>query len=179
MTLGVGLAMLGAAIAIILSAVGATIGVSKVSAAANAVLTKEPKHFSKLLILMMLPSSQAIYGLVVAFMIFIQIGILPGSTFVPATTELGAIILLLCLPVAILGIVTTIIQGNVGVTAVNLYTKQNKTFGNCILIMSVTEVFALFGFLISILGVLFIVPTHLENLPEVYQATSCILSAIA
>jgi len=156
MTLGVALALAGAAVAIIIAAIGSTIGVGKISAASNGLLSKEPKHFAKLLILMLLPSSQSIYALTVAFMIFVRIGILPGAELQAITTDTGLAILFLCLPVAAIGGVSTVVQGNVGVTAVSLYAKQNKMFGSTILIISASEVFALFGFLISMLGVLFI-----------------------
>ena len=157
MTTGIALAMLGAALAILLSGVGSTMGVVKISNAANALLSKEPKHFSKLLILMLLPTSQSIYGLTVAFMTFVQVGLL-GDGIIPLSTGTGLAILFLCLPVGIVGMISANLQGSAGVTAVNLYAKQNKMFGNCILIISASEVFALFGFLISILGVMFIIP---------------------
>ncbi|MCL2370020.1 MAG: permease [Firmicutes bacterium] len=156
MTLGIALALAGAAIAIIIAAVGSTIGVGKISSASNGLLSKEPKYFSRLLILMLLPSSQSIYALTVAFMIFVRIGILPGAELQTITTDTGLAILFLCLPVAVIGGVSTIVQGNVGVTAVSMFAKQNKMFGSSILIISASEVFALFGFLISMLGVLFI-----------------------
>jgi len=156
MTLGVALALLGAGLAIIISGIGSSIGVTKIGSAANAVLAKEPKLFSRLLILILLPSSQTIYGLTVAFMLLMRVGVMPGAELLAISTNTGLAILMLCLPVAIIGGISAIVQGNVGVTAVGLFAKQNKTFGNCILIISASEVFALFGFLISMLGVLFI-----------------------
>jgi len=155
MTLGVALALAGAAIAMVVAAIGSTAGVVKIGSASNALLAKEPKHFSKLLILMLLPSSQSIYALTVAFMMFVELGILAGTP-IPISTATGMAFLFLCLPVALIGGISAFLQGKVGVTAVNLYNKQNKMFGNCILIISASEVFALFGFLISMLGILFI-----------------------
>jgi len=171
MTIGVVLALLGASIAIITAAIGSAIGVMKIAAAANAVLTKEPRLFSRLLILILLPSSQTIYALTVAFMIFLNIGLIGDTGLLALSTNTGLAILMLCLPVAIIGAVTTITQGNTGVTAVNLFAKQNKTFGNCILIISASEVFALFGFLLSMLGVLFIDLTLVD--PSSYVCGLC------
>ncbi|MCL2821728.1 MAG: permease [Firmicutes bacterium] len=156
MTIGVALALAGAAIALAVAAFGSSLAVGRMGAASSALLSKEPKYFSRLLILMLLPSSQVIYGLTVAFMIFVQLGVLPGATLVPIDTQSGLGILFLCLPVGIIGGTSAIAQGNAGVAAINLFGKQNKMFGNCILIISASEVFALFGFLISMLGVMFL-----------------------
>ena len=154
MSLGTALALLGASLAMVMAAVGSSIGVVKISSAATGILSKEPKHFSKLLILMLLPSSQSIYALTVSFMLLSNLGIVGGEFVYAISTASGLSILFLCLPVGIIGMISAIVQGNVGVTAVKLYAKQNKTFGNCIIIISGSEVFALFGFLISMLGVL-------------------------
>jgi len=162
MTSGIAFALLGAGLAIIFAGVGSTTGVCRIGSAANAVLSKEPKLFSKLLILILLPSSQSIYALTVAFMIFMRLGILPGQGLMAISANTGLAIMVLCLPVGIIGGMSAALQGGVGVTAVSLFVKQNKAFGNCILIISASEVFALFGFLISMLGVLFI------NLPYSY-----------
>jgi|GEM_PF-792110 len=156
MTIGIVFALLGASFAIVAAAIGSSIGVMKIATAANAVLSKEPKLFSKLLILILLPSSQTIYALTVAFMIFLNIGLVGDGGFLALSTNTGLVIFMLCLPVALIGLVSTITQGNTGVTAVSLFAKQSKTFGNCILIISASEVFALFGFLLSMLGILFI-----------------------
>jgi len=182
MTLGTALALLGAALAMILAGSGSGIGVAKIGAASNALLSKEPKYFSRLLILMLLPSSQSIYALTVAFMLFVGLGVLPGADLLALSTHSGLALMFLCLPVGVVGLVTTIVQGNVGVTAVGLYAKQNKTFGNCIMIISASEVFALFGFLISMLGVMFWdmsgYPAAIDNVPEVIESARALLCAL-
>jgi len=155
MTLGATLALAGAALAILLAGTGSAIGICRIGSAANGLLSKEPKHFSRLLILMLLPSSQGIYGLTVAFMLFVNLGVIGGDVLA-ISTSMGLAFLFLCLPVGIIGGISAMVQGNVGVTAVSLYGKQNKMFGNCIIIISASEVFALFGFLISMLGILFL-----------------------
>jgi len=182
-TLGAALALAGAAVAMLTAAIGSVHGVVKIGAASNALLSKEPKHFAKLLILMLLPSSQSIYALTVAFMVFVRLGILPGADFIPITTSAGLAVFLLCLPVGIIGGISASLQGSVGVTAVSLYNKQNKMFGNCILIISASEVFALFGFLISMLGVLFIglYPYYYFDpsyVPEVAEGVRCFIATV-
>jgi len=180
MSLGTALALLGAALAMVLAAVGSSIGVVKIGVASSGLLTKEPKLFSKLLILMLLPSSQSIYALTVAFMMFVNLGILPGADLVAICTSSGIALLFLCLPVGVIGLVSTIVQGNAGVAAVSLFGKQSKAFGNCILIISGSEVFALFGFLISMLGVMFLDVTLIsEAYYDACQTVSTMIPQIA
>ncbi|MCL2847889.1 MAG: permease [Firmicutes bacterium] len=183
-SLGVALALTGAALAMILAGIGSVHGVCKIGSASSALLAKEPKHFSKLLILMLLPSSQSIYALTVSFMVFVRLGLLPGADFMPINTDAGLAILFLCLPVGVIGGISASLQGSVGVNCVSMYAKQNKLFGNSILVISASEVFALFGFLISMLGVLFLnldyslVVPYVESAPAVEGAVACISSYI-
>jgi len=178
MTLGTALALAGAAMAIILAATGSTIGVVKISSAANAILAKEPKYFSRLLILMLLPSSQSIYALVVSFMTFVNLGII-GGPVAALSTATGLSIFFLCLPVGFVGLISAIMQGNVGVTAVGLFAKRNKLFGSTILIISASEVFALFAFLISMLGILFIdISAYVPVAEAAKSVVNCCCSAV-
>ena len=178
MSLGFALAMLGAVIAVVASGIGSVIGISRAAAAANGLLTKEPKYFTKVLILMLLMTSQGIYGLTVSFLMLYNLGVV-GGTIPAVTVEAGFTFLLLGLPVGVMGCVSAIMQGNVAVTAINLFGKQNKMFVQCILIISATEVFALFGFLISMLGVLFLAtPELLEKTAEALPAAADALKSL-
>ena len=155
-SIGAALAFAGAALAVLLAALGSVHGAVKIGSASSALLSKEPKFFSRLLILTLLPSSQSIYGLTVAFMVLVRLGVLPGAIFIPITTGAGLSILLLCLPVGIVGGISASWQGNIGVNCVNMFAKQDKLFGNSIILISASEAFVLFCFLISMLGVLFV-----------------------
>jgi len=177
MTLGTALALAGAALAIIIAACGSTVGVVRISKAANALLAKDTKHFSKLLILMLLPSSQTIYALVVAFMMLVSLNVLGGQTYAISTNS-GLALLFLCLPVAIIGGISAAMQGGVGVTSVSLYSKHNKMLGSSILIISLSEVFALFGFLISMLGLLFWDFSAYATNSEAAQTAACIFQSM-
>ena len=154
-TLGFALAILGAVLAIGLAGIGSILGISRISAAASGLLSKEPKFFVKVLVFLFLPTSQAIYGFTVAFLILNSLGVLAGTP-APLTTDAGLAFLLLGLPVGILGGVSATLQGAVGVTAVNLIGKQEKLFVQGIIIISGSELIALFGFLVSLLGVMFL-----------------------
>ena len=69
MSLGLVFAMLGAALAAGLSGVGSAIGVGMVGRSAAGVTAEDPDKFSKLLVLQLLPGTQGIYGLLIAFMV--------------------------------------------------------------------------------------------------------------
>lgn len=71
-------ALLGAAVAA-LAGIGSAIGVGIAGQAAAGVLAEDPKKFGKTLILQALPGTQGIYGLLMAFLIFIRIGLLGGG----------------------------------------------------------------------------------------------------
>ena len=66
-------ALLGAAVAA-LAGIGSAMGVGIAGQAAAGVLAEDPKKFGKTLILQALPGTQGIYGLLMAFLIFIRIG---------------------------------------------------------------------------------------------------------
>ena len=67
MELGIFYAILGAALATLLAGAGSAMGVGIAGQAAAGVVTEDPGKFSKVLILQLLPGTQGIYGLLVAF----------------------------------------------------------------------------------------------------------------
>ncbi len=174
MSLGVVFALIGAAIAVGASGIGSAIGVQRAGQAASGLLTKEPKGFGKLLLLMVLPSSQCIYGFVVSIIIFVQLGMV-GGVGAPVTNATGLSMMFLSLPVGIVGLISAIMQGNAAVSAINLLGKQPKLFGNSIVIVTLVEMFALFGFLISLLGILF---TPVQLITEVPVVTESIVAGL-
>lgn len=152
MTLGHVYALIGAALAIGVAGIGSSIGVARAGQAASGLLSKDPKGFVKLLIMQVLPSTQTIYGFVVAFIIFTKINLMGVELFAVTEAE-GLSMLYLSLPVGLVGLVSGIMQGNTAVAGINLYGKQPKLFVSCLVIIAMVEMFALFGFLISLLGI--------------------------
>ena len=97
--MGVALALLGAAIAALFAGVGSAIGVGIAGQAAAGVVTEDPNKFSKVLVLQLLPGTQGIYGLLIAFITLTQIGIMGGSADLSLVK--GALYLAACLPMGI------------------------------------------------------------------------------
>jgi len=77
--LGIVLALLGAVLAALMAGVGSARGVGIAGEAGAGVVTEDPTLFGKILVLQLLPGTQGIYGLLIAFITLSQIGILGGD----------------------------------------------------------------------------------------------------
>ena len=78
--LGIVLALMGAALAVLLSGMGSAKAVGMGGEAGAGVIAEDPSKFSKVLILQLLPGTQGIYGLLIGFITLSQIGILGGDS---------------------------------------------------------------------------------------------------
>ena len=76
---GIGLAYLGSAIAVAMCCVGSAKGTGMTGEAATGVIAETPEHFSKCMILQVLPGTQGLYGIVAWFMVLNKIGVFGGS----------------------------------------------------------------------------------------------------
>ena len=100
---GIVWALLGAAISVALAGIGSAIGVGTAGRAAAGVVTEDPDKFAKVLLLQLLPGTQGIYGLLVAFLALSKVGILGGGV-ADISLETGLMIFVACLPIAIAGL---------------------------------------------------------------------------
>ena len=99
---GIGLAFLGAALAVGLCCVGSARGTGMVGEAATGVLSETPEHFSKCLILQVLPGTQGLYGLVIWFFALFTMGAFSGGITDLSVTD-GLTIFVSCVPMALGG----------------------------------------------------------------------------
>lgn len=152
MTMGNFYALMGAAIAVLVSCVGSAIGVSRSGQAASALLAKQPEKFGNCLLLTVMPSTQGLYGFVVGFMILIKLNVFGGMT--PISDQAGWVFFAYSLPIAIVGLASAILQGNVVISGINLIGKQDGMFGKAMPLVILVEMFAIFAFIISFLGVM-------------------------
>lgn len=83
--LGIVFALLGVACATLFAGIGSAVGVGMGGRAAAGVMTEKPELFGKVLILQLLPGTQGIYGLLVAFVTLSRIGIIGGGAVDPDT----------------------------------------------------------------------------------------------
>lgn len=149
--LGLIIALLGGALATLLPGIGSAIGVSRAGDAAAGVVTEDPKKFSKVLILQLLPGTQGIYGLLTTFMLLAQIGILGGETPDLAT---GIMYFVACMPIVFVGYFSAIYQAKTAVSGIAIVAKKPDQQSKGMMLAAMVETYAIFAVLISILSIL-------------------------
>ena len=138
------LAILGLAICAGLCGAGSAIGLYYTGSAASGVLAEDPKKFSKVLILVVLPATQGIYGFVLAI-----IGM--GNVSAAMTIMEGAKVFAAAMPLAITGLISGIFQGKTAVGGIYAVARNEKLSGKLILFPAMVETYAILGLVISIL----------------------------
>ncbi len=149
--LGVVFALTGAALAALMSGIGSAIGVGMAGEAAAGVVTEDPNKFGKVLILQLLPGTQGIYGLLIAFITLSQIGILGGNADISVTK--GLLYLAACLPMAFVGLWSAIRQARAAVSGIQLVAKRPDQMGKSMIFAAMVETYAILALLISILSI--------------------------
>ena len=155
MDLGLVFAYVGAALAAGLAGTGSAIGVGLTGEGLAGLVAEEPDKFGKGLVLQLLPGTQGIYGLIVSFMTLNKVGLFSGSGIAVTTTQ-GLMLMLGCLPVAIVGLLSAISQGKVALTGVLLIGKREDAMGKAIIMAIMVETYAVLALLISLLVVLLV-----------------------
>ena len=149
-------ALIGAALAVGCCCMGSAFGVFHVQRASCGIIAEKPEKYSKTLILQLIPSSSALYGFIVAFLVLVKAVLTNDASY---TLNEGLMVLGGCLAVAIAGTTAAIAQGKVCASAVVMVGKRDDAIGRAITMAVFTELFALFGLIISILCVLLIPAT--------------------
>ena len=151
MSLGYVIAIVGAALATILAGIGSALGVAKGGQAAAGVVSEDPSQFAKVLILQLLPGTQGIYGLLIAFVTLTQIGVMGGSA--EMSTAKGLLYLCACLPMAFVGLWSAINQGKASIASIGLVVKRPDQFGKAMIFPAMVETYAILALLVSILSI--------------------------
>lgn len=149
---GNGWALLGAALACALAGCGSAIGVGIAGQAAAGVVTEDPNKFAQVLILQLLPGTQGIYGLLVAFITLFKVGLLGGGMG-DMDVATGLMIFAACMPIAIAGLISAIYQGKTSAASIGIVAKKPDQFGKAMLFPAMVETYAILALLISILAV--------------------------
>lgn len=148
---GLVFALIGAVLASLMAGIGSAIGVGKAGQAAAGVVTEDPSKFSKVLIMQLLPGTQGIYGLLIAFITLSQIGILGGDPNISVAK--GLLYLAACLPMAFVGLWSAIYQGKASVSGIMLVAKKPEQMSKAMIFAAMVETYAILALLISILAV--------------------------
>lgn len=149
MTIGLALAILGAALAMGLAGSGSAIGIGIAGEACAGVTTEDPKKFGKLILLQVLPGTQGIYGFLAAIWVMLKVNLLAGA--VDVSTQVGFQLMLACLPIAIVGLTSGIYQGKVSAAGAGIVAKRPEESGKAIVFSAMVETYAVLGLLITIL----------------------------
>lgn len=151
-------ALIGAALAVGLCCTGSAFGMFFVQRASCGIVAEKPEKYSKTLILQLIPSSSALYGFIVAFLVLAKVVLTDTAAY---TLNQGLMVMAGCLAVAVAGMTAAVAQGKVCASAVMMVGKRDDALGRAITMSVFTELFALFGLIISILCVLLIPATAL------------------
>jgi len=152
MTLGNALAMLGAALAIGLCGIGASFGMAIVQRASAGLVSEKPERYTRTLVFQLIPTTAALYGFVVAFLVLQNVGVLGGGS--GYGTWQGLMVLAACLPIAFVGLASSIAQAKVCASVIMMYGKNSELYGRAITMAIFIEFFALLGLIVSILSIL-------------------------
>lgn len=155
MTTGTILALVGAALAVTMAGLGSALGVSRAGQAAAGVTAESPDKFAKCLVLQLLPGTQGIYGMLVAFLVLIKINLF--GDLVGLSTSGGIGLLVSCLPIAVVGFLSALYQAKVAISGIGLVAKKPEESGKAIALTIMVETYAVLALLISLLAVL--IPT--------------------
>ncbi len=148
--IGMVLAITGAVLSSLMAGIGSAKGVSLVGEAAAGVVSVDPKKFSKVLLLELLPGTQGLYGLLASIIILSNVGILGGSP-VDLTMAQGLMFLAASLPIAVVGLISGITQGKTAAAAVGITAKKPEHNTKGIIMAAMVETYAILALLITIL----------------------------
>ncbi len=139
------LAVLGAATAFMIAGIGTSIGMGRAGQAGSGVLTEDPGKFGTVMVLQATNSTQAIYGFVVMFLILAKVGSDPLST------QDGLMLFVASLPIALVGLVSALLQGNITVACMQMIAKRADGLGRAVILILMVEMFAIIALIVSIL----------------------------
>ena len=138
------IAMLSIAFCVLACGVGSCFGLYQTSTTAAGVLSEDPKKFGKVMVLVLLPATQGIYGFI--------IGIIASSSLGQISSEAeGWAMLGALLPMIVSGIFSAIIQGKAAANCIKAVGKQESLSGKLIVYPGMIEFYAILGLIISIM----------------------------
>ncbi len=150
-----GVAYLGVALAALLAGIGSSIGIGIAGRSAAGVLSEKPERYGQLFLQVVLPGTQGFYGFVIAFFALQKI-----ADFGDKMSLLYALsIFAACLPVALAGMLSAIHQGKTCAGGILMTAKRPELAVKAgVLYAAMVEVYAVLGFLMSLLILLAIKP---------------------
>jgi len=148
--LGTGIALLGATLAVGITCYSAAKGSGYAGEAAAGLLAEDPSKFSKAMILVVIPGTNGLYGLVVWFWALSQLGAFGGTGLVQLTLVQGLAFFAACVPMMTGGL-SAIPQGRVAAAAVGVLARQEGDWAKGMILCILIEFFAILSLLATFL----------------------------
>ncbi|MEW5919466.1 MAG: V-type ATP synthase subunit K [Bacillota bacterium] len=155
MEIGLGLGILGAAVATLLAGIGSAIGIGIAGQSSAGVISEDPDKFGLTIVLTALPGTQGIYGLIMGFLILFRTGIM-GGEILALTTPQGLGLLFAALPIGFVGWYSAIYQGKAAAASIQMIAKRPEEFGKAMIYPVMVETYAVFALLMSIMIFMFL-----------------------
>ena len=149
--LGIIFALAGAIISALVAGIGSAKAVGMCVEAAAGVCSDDPSKFGKVLILQLLPGTQGIYGLLIAFMTLSNIGVL--GTPKEVTFAQGLMYLFAGILMGVAGLISAKWQARASVSGISLLAKRPDQFGKAMIFPAMVETYAVLALLVSLLCV--------------------------
>lgn len=153
MELGMAVGLLGAGLAAVLPGIGSAKGTGMAGEAGAGLCAQDPSKFGKALILQVIPGTQGLYGLVIWFFAALQMGLLNG-TAASLTLAEGIGYFVACLPMALGGLFSAILQGRVAAAGINILAKKPDDWSKGMIFCITVEFYAILSLLASFLMII-------------------------
>ncbi len=155
MEIGLGIGILGAAVATLLAGIGSAIGIGIAGQTSAGVISEDPDKFGLTIVLTALPGTQGIYGLIMGFLILFRTGILAGDILSLTAAE-GLGLLFAALPIGFVGWFSAIYQGKAAAAGIQMIARRPEEFGKAMIYPVMVETYAVFALLMSIMIFMFL-----------------------
>jgi V/A-type H+-transporting ATPase subunit K len=150
----IAIALAGAALATFMTGIGSSIGLGIAGRAATGVLSEKPERYGLMTILVVLPSTQGIYGFVIGLFVLIKLEMF-GDGLEDLSIATGLQIFAACMPVAIAGMFSAIHQGKTCAGGILMSAKRPEMGVKAgVVYAALVEFYAILGFLISLLAIM-------------------------
>ena len=106
-----------------------------------------------MLLLELLPGTQGLYGLIAAMFILIRTNVLSGNASA-LTVQQGLAFLAASLPIAVVGLISGIMQGRTAAAGVSITAKKPEHNIKAIIMAAMVETYAILALLVSVLMIL-------------------------
>ena len=141
------LVVIGIFISIVLSGIGSAKGGAMIGKAAAALISEQPEKFGQSLVLLMMSASQGLYGFIIGFLIFTNLG--GDLSFADGLRYLGAGSIM-----GIAGYFTAIQQSITATAGIQILAKKPEHSTKGVLYSAMLETYAIFAFVVAVLIVL-------------------------